>query len=139
MCAAPSAAPQKTPSPLRSLADGSALLAADREECTWNVVSVDKIVSRECHVAKFGAAIQESAPSSACLDACGGQKTNASSWCWTDCFYKAALGPESGTPGGKVAGLSVEEMTAAWEKPFLPEEQGGCPALKELPPWFERP
>jgi hypothetical protein len=84
-----------------------------REECTWNVVSVDKIVSRECHVAKFGAAIQESAPSSACLDACGGQKTNASSWCWTDCFYKAALGPESGAQGA-AAVVRAAVMRTSW-------------------------
>jgi len=107
-----------------------------REECTWDAVAVEKIVSRDCHVRVFGDAVQQSVPSSACLDACGGHKTNTSSWCWTDCFYRAALGAESGRPGGKVAGMSLGAMTAAWEKPFLPEAHGGCPALEERPPWF---
>ena len=56
--------------------------------------------------------------------------------CWTDCLYKAALGPEAGTPGGALAGMSTDDLVAAWEKPFLPEAQGGCPPQQELPPWF---
>ena len=60
-------------------------------DCTWRVVSVEKVVSRECHSKTFGDAVQASAPP-ACLAACGDQKTNISSPCWVDCFYQAALG-----------------------------------------------
>jgi len=105
------------------------------DSCTWRAVSVDKVVSRTCHSKVFGDIVQATQPP-ACLDACGAQKTNTSSPCWADCFYKAAAGPTSGTPGGKVGGMSLEELTAAWEHPFLPEEQGGCPAVKPKPSWF---
>ena len=102
--------------------------------CTWRVVTVDKIVTRECHSAVFGETVAASAPT--CFDGCGAQKTNTSSPCWVDCFYRAALGPDSGKAGGHVAGLSLQELVAAWEKPFLPEAQGGCPAKQEMPSWY---
>ena len=35
-----------------------------------------------------------------------------------------------------MAGMPLSELVAAWEKPFLPEVQGGCPAQQELPSWF---
>lgn len=47
------------------------------------------------------------------------------------------MGPDSGKPGGAVAGLSIAELTAAWEKPFQPVEDGGCPPLEPMTPWFE--
>jgi len=93
--------------------------------CTWRVVSVDKIVQRECHTKVFGEVVAATAP--ACFDACGMQKTNTSSPCWVDCFYKAALGPDAGKPGGAVTGMSTDTLVAAWVKPFLPVENGGCP------------
>jgi len=107
------------------------------DSCTWRTVSVDKVVARECHSKVFGDIVQATQPP-ACLDACGSQKTNTSSPCWVDCFYKAAVGPESGRPGGKPGGMSFAELTEAWEHPFLPEDQGGCPAVKTRTPWFER-
>jgi hypothetical protein len=105
------------------------------EGCTWRVASVDKIVTRECHSKVFGDLVQASAPPT-CLDACGDQKTNVSSPCWTDCFYKAALGPDAGKVGGAVAGMPTADLLSAWEKPFLSVEQGGCPAQTEMPAWF---
>jgi len=95
------------------------------QDCTWRVVSVDKVVKRECHTAVFGATVAATAPD--CFSACGkGQSTNTSSPCWVDCFYKAALGPDSGKPGGAVAGMSSGALIEAWKKPFLPIESGGC-------------
>ena len=47
------------------------------------------------------------------------------------------MGPHSGTSGGAIEGMSLDALTAAWERPFLPEAQGGCPALPEMRPWFE--
>jgi len=104
--------------------------------CTWRVVRVDKVVTRACHSKVFGDTVQASAPP-ACLDSCGNQRTNTSSPCWADCFYKAALGPDSGKPGGAVAGMSLDDLVAAWQKPFLTEAEGGCPAQQELAPWFK--
>ena len=80
--------------------------------------------------------MQASAPP-ACLDACGTQSTNISSPCWTDCFYKAALGPDSGKPGGVVAGMSLEALIKAWQMPFLPHSEGGCQAQPQMLPWFQ--
>jgi hypothetical protein len=96
-------------------------------KCTWRVVSVDKIVQRECHIRVFGAAVASTAPK--CFDGCGDQKTNTSSPCWVDCFYKAALGPDAGKVGGTVSGMPTAALVKAWEKPFLPEKEGGCPAV----------
>ena len=100
---------------------------AGASACTWRVVSVDKVVHRTCHVQVFGAEVAATAPS--CFDNCGDQKANTSSPCWVNCFYKAALGPDAGTPGAPPSGLSIAALVAAWTKPFLPEAQGGCPAL----------
>ena len=98
--------------------------------CTWRVVSVDKIVQRQCHIRVFGGIVQAAGDAS-CLDGCADQRTNTSSPCWVDCFYKAALGPEADKPGGAVAGLSVDALKAAWLKPFAAEADGGCPAQPE--------
>jgi len=32
--------------------------------------------------------------------------------------------------------MSLAQLTEAWEHPFLPEDQGGCPEVKPKPPWF---
>ena len=103
--------------------------------CTWRVASVDKIVQRTCHTRKFGEVVQAHGEP-ACLAACGAQRTNVTSPCWVDCFYKAALGPDAYKPGGKVGGLSLDELKVAWLKPFEPEAEGGCPAQEEWAPWF---
>ena len=104
------------------------------EDCTWRVARVEKIVTRECHTRVFGAVVQAAAPR--CFESCGSQMHNTSSPCWVDCFYKAALGPDAGEPGGAVAGMSPPELVAAWERPFLSEAEGGCPPQKELPSPF---
>jgi hypothetical protein len=50
---------------------------------------------------------------------------------WINCFYAAALGPDAGTPGGTVAGLPLQTLLDAWNRPFLPTAQGGCPPLAD--------
>ena len=94
-------------------------------------IAVFQVVTRECHGRVFGDTVQASAPP-ACLDNCGPQKTNTSSPCWTDCFYKAALGPNAGRANGTVAGMPIAAMVKAWEKPFLPEAHGGCPPVQTV-------
>ena len=108
---------------------------ANNATCTWRVVAVEKIVTRDCHSKVFGAEVLQHGDK-ACIDACGTQKTNTSSPCWVDCFYKAALGPDSGKVGGKVEGMPLQQLRAAWEKPFLPVDQGGCAPQKEMPSWY---
>ena len=110
---------------------------ANSSVCTWRVASVEKIVTRQCHSDVFGKEVLSHGEPS-CLNACGAQRTNISSPCWVDCFYKAALGPEAGKVGGAVEGMSLQKLVAAWEKPFLPVEFGGCPPQEELPSWFGR-
>lgn len=108
--------------------------------CTWRVVSVDKVVQRACHVRVFGEAVQASrAGDLSCLEACGAPKGNVSSPCWLDCLYQAALGPDAGLTGGEVAGLSLDELKAAWLKPFLPEVEGGCPPQAQHEPQADPP
>jgi hypothetical protein len=108
----------------------------DAATCTWRVVSVDKVITRECHLRIFGSAVQQTHP--VCLEGCSSQqRTNASSACWAKCFFKAALGPDSAKPGGSVAGLSLAKLVSAWQKPFLPVEQGGCP--DKATPMHQRP
>ena len=58
-----------------------------------------------------------------------GKLRNTSSACWISCFYATVLGPAAGQPGGAVAGMPLPVLVTAWNKPFLPEAQGGCPAL----------
>jgi hypothetical protein len=111
-----------------TLADGFCG-GAGASACTWRVVSVDKIVQRTCHTSVFGAEVAATAP--ACFESCGNQKSNTSSPCWVDCFYKAALGPDGGTPGGAPGGMTTAALLEAWTKPFLPEAQGGCPAQQQ--------
>jgi len=119
-----------------SLKEGYCGAPGAGDDCTWRVASVDKIVTRACHSRVFGNMVQGSAPP-ACLDNCGAQRANTTSTCWIDCFYKAALGPDSGKVGGAVAGLSSEALVVAWQKPFLLEAEGGCPAQQEALPWFQ--
>lgn len=96
--------------------------------CTWRVVSVDKVVNKTCHAASFFDAVE--AYDRACFAGCG-RARNVSSPCWTRCFYRTALGPEAGRAGGAVAGVPMEALVAAWTAPFWSEDpaQGGCPAL----------
>ena len=61
-----------------------------------------------------------------------------SSPCWIGCFYSTALGPDAGTPGGAIAGVPLQTLLDAWNRPFLPEAEGGCPALPKMTPWFEK-
>ena len=72
----------------------------------------------------------------ACLEACGTQRANTSSACWTNCLYKAALGPESYRPDGAVAGMSIDQLKAAWLKPFEDESAGGCRGEPQAAGWF---
>ena len=54
--------------------------------CTWRVASVERIIQKRCHNRLFFGAVE--ARGGACFAGCGADARNASSPCWTDCFYK---------------------------------------------------
>ena len=56
---------------------------------------------------------------------------------YTHCIYQAALGPHADRPGATGGGMSTDALVAAWQKPFRPEAEGGCPAQEAATPWFE--
>ena len=64
-----------------------------------------------------------------CDDSGVGPERNTSSACWIQCFYDTVLGPNAGQPGGAVEGMPLEDLIVAWDRPFLPEAKGGCPAF----------
>ena len=110
--------------------------------CTWSVKEVVKVVNKSCsddliYTAVESAAYQVEAAraegSATCFDGCRdsgvGPKRNTSSACWIECFFNVALGPDAGNPGGQIGGLPLEKMLDAWNAPFLPVTQGGCPPL----------
>lgn len=99
------------------------------DSCTWRLVAVEKIIQKKCHNKIFYGAVQDYGKT--CFQQCGKDATNSSSACWTNCFYTTVLGPDGGKPGGAVTGMPLEEMVAAWVKPFETPAKGGCPNLKE--------
>ena len=54
---------------------------------------------------------------------------NTSDTCWIFCFYATVLGKETLLPGDHSAGMPLAQLSAAFARPFLPEAQGGCPAV----------
>lgn len=72
--------------------------------CTWSA-EVLKIVNKTCR--------------------------NTSDPCWIYSFY--VLGPDALMPGGAVAGMPVEILDQAFDRPFADEAQGGCPAIPPPP------
>ncbi|KAJ8599460.1 hypothetical protein CTAYLR_008052 [Chrysophaeum taylorii] len=101
--------------------------------CTWRLVSVDKVVSKNCSNDVIFDAV-ESADQVACFDACGYPR-NTSSACWIGCFYQTVLGPEgmlpTPYPGFKHSGMSLDDLVDAWTRPFNFDDpaMGGCPPI----------
>jgi hypothetical protein len=56
---------------------------------------------------------------------------NATDACWIYCFYATLLGGFGLLPNGNYSGMPLALLDEAFEKPFLPEEQGGCPSIQE--------
>lgn len=107
------------------------------DNCTWRVAEVVKVVNKTCSDNSIYTAVEAYDSSSAgnnCYQQTRcpiGAHRNSTSDCWIDCFYKALLGPDSGKPGGAVAGLPIADLLAAWAKPFsssVPAD-GGCAPL----------
>jgi len=128
--------------------DGTAPVPPD---CTWGVKEVAKIVNKTCSDNSIYSTVEQHDLSGDCFDACVdsgvGPKRNTSSPCWISCFYTTALGPEAGKVNGTIEGMPIQDLIDAWNKPFLPVEKGGCPALQKpelraaspAVPWFGYP
>ena len=96
-------------------------------ECTWDLVSVEKIVNKTCHDEVLWKSVQ-AADTSSCFKQCS-PVLNSTDPCWIGCFFTTVLGPYASVPGGNVSGMPLADVVAAWEKPFLDVSEGGCPAL----------
>jgi hypothetical protein len=97
-----------------------------------------KKVGKECSDTAIDAVIKagdRSAPwGGRCFDRCApADRRNTSSECYILCFYRNVLGPNGSTQILNTTspnfGIPVLELLAAWEKPFAPEAQGGCPSI----------
>ena len=103
--------------------------------CTWSVVSVDKIVNKTCHSDSFFGAVQAAAPA-AFANCTSHSRPNASDPCWVRGFYTAVLGPDAAKQyGWKVGGLPLDDLIRWWTAPFESDDpkKGGCPGLP-IPP-----
>jgi len=102
------------------------------DDCTWRVVEVTKVINKTCSDNSVYNAI-EAADKQKCFESCGGvgKHRNTTDACWITCFYSTLLGPDAGHSGGKVDGLPLEDLLAAWDAPFSSEDEtkGGCKAL----------
>ena len=106
--------------------------------CSWRLVAVAKKVSKACSDAAIDDVIVKGDASASwgarCFNKCPvADRHNTSSQCYIECFYDNVLGPQGSSqlmnhssPG---FGIPLPELRAAWNRPFLPVAQGGCPAL----------
>jgi hypothetical protein len=109
-----------------------------QEFCSWRLLQTVKKVGKECSDTAIDAVIKagdRSAPwGGRCFDRCApADRRNTSSECYILCFYRNVLGPNGSTQILNTTspnfGIPVLELLAAWEKPFAPEAQGGCPSI----------
>merc|ERR1712019_196380 len=97
--------------------------------CTWRVTSKPSVISSDCNNAVMYDLIESYTDDSKdCFNSCSdsglGEKRNTSSTCWTTCFFKSLLGPESGKKGGKIEGVPMKDIVKAFDHSFVV-----CPQL----------
>ena len=108
--------------------------------CSWRIVSspAPRKISKVCSDASIDATIMDgdaNAPWGArCFSKCSdGDRRNTSSACYIQCFYDNVLGKKGSSTlmnhSSPDFGIPLAELQAAWAKPFLPVEQGGCPNI----------
>ena len=110
---------------------------AGADNCTW-VADVVKIVNKSCSDELVNRAVEEYDAAhegrfAKCSNSVPGARRNISDPCWIYSFYATVLGPDALMPGGKIAGMPVGILDAAFEQPFKDVSEGGCPALP-IPP-----
>ena len=117
---------------------------ADEKTCTWDAV-VEKVVNKSCSDGVIYDAIEaydHSPAGSQCFERCPSRvwhplrrQRNTSDVCWIYCFYQTIIGASAMLPsGGQLGGMPLEQITAAFEKPFASVADGGCPPLAPPPP-----
>lgn len=109
----------------------------DGMPCSWRVVNVEKVVSKECSDAALINAVQSN-DSDGCFDLCPRTPEgsfNTSSNCYIGCFYKTVLGPRGMLPIQShrenliTDGMSFADLADAWSRPFESDDPllDGCP------------
>jgi len=106
---------------------------ADPLTCTW-AATVVKVVNKTCSDAKIYDAVEAyDAQRAQCFERCPAESSsagrNTSDACWIYCFYATVLGAASLLPGGHEDGIPLSVLDEAFELPFLPEAEGGCPEV----------
>ena len=99
-----------------------------RSNCTWRAVATETVVNYTCANSRVGAAVIGANP--ACFAPCPDGRSpfprNATD-CWLRCYFNTLLGNATyGLPG-----MNKSDVVAPFERAFAPEEQGGCPDLRD--------
>eukprot|EP00310_Coccolithus_braarudii_P007630 CAMPEP_0183358940 /NCGR_PEP_ID=MMETSP0164_2-20130417/50795_1 /TAXON_ID=221442 /ORGANISM="Coccolithus pelagicus ssp braarudi, Strain PLY182g" /LENGTH=302 /DNA_ID=CAMNT_0025532947 /DNA_START=140 /DNA_END=1048 /DNA_ORIENTATION=- len=119
---------------------------ADPATCSWSA-TVIKVVNKTCSDERIYDAVEAyDAQVDGCFPHCPaaahGAARNTSDTCWIYCFYKTVMGEDAIMPGGKAGpniGMPLAVLNAAFESPFAPESEGGCPDLKSTAPLSASP
>ena len=115
---------------------------ADPSTCSWDA-RVEKVVNKSCSDKLIIDAVEGyDKQRNKCFDDCPYRKRhpfhprNTSDSCWIYCYYATLLGPSNLLPSGALPGddgMPKQLITSAFEKPFLPVAQGGCPPVTPPP------
>ena len=102
-------------------------------DCTWSA-DVLMVVNKSCSDELIRSAVEvydakHEGLFARCPHSQPGPQRNTSDPCWIYAFYATVLGEKALVPGGEIAGMPVAILDQAFEQPFLPEAQGGCPAI----------
>lgn len=110
-----------------TLEEGMCQPTSDHQSCSWKVLSTST-VREPCLRQSIMKMAEKASPD--CFGACG--LRNTSSTCWINCFFTTLLGAEA-KHSPKVSGLPLETLVRSWTEPFLPESEGGCPKVPDMP------
>mmetsp|Transcript_33727 Transcript_33727/g.108979 ORF Transcript_33727/g.108979 Transcript_33727/m.108979 type:complete len:350 (-) Transcript_33727:348-1397(-) len=122
---------------------------ADPATCSWRA-SVVKIVNKTCSDNNIYDAVetfdQHDADGGRCFDMCRPPLDpihplkprpfvrNTTDACWIYCYFANLLGDSGLLPNGNYSGIPLALLDEAFEKSFLPEDDGGCPSIQEEAP-----
>lgn len=105
---------------------------------------MEKVVNKSCSDNSIFNAVEEyDTQNDGCFNKCSLTQNsgarNTSDACWIYCFYRTVLGPGGLMPGNfwdiaPELGMPLHLLDGAFEKPFLPESQGGCPNIVHAAP-----
>lgn len=115
---------------------------ADLQTCTWDA-HVVKVVNKSCSDGLIYDAFEayDRFSGGRCFDECPQRQRhpwrarNTSDTCWIYCFYQTVLGASGLLPSGgvRIGGMPRDQILAAFDRPFKPAAEGGCPALPPPP------